>query len=73
MRTIAQLLAAVALLGGAALFVLAIQTPGKYLMLAKSAVQVSQVYSEATFYGVMAIAAFAAGILLAVSSLARSE
>lgn len=65
MKLVFDVVSALALVGGSALFALALLTPSKYSLSGASAVQISQVYAESTYYAVLAVAAFAlAGILL---------
>lgn len=65
MRTIVELFAAVVMLAGCAVGVYAFALPTRYDTALASALQVTQVYSQATFYGVLSIALFAfAGVLI---------
>lgn len=68
MRTVISLISAVALLAGLALLGVAFITPRNYNLAAASAVQVSQVYGEATYYAVMGVGVLLFAILLAVAS-----
>ena len=63
-RSILQLLSAIALLLGIAYFISAITTPGSYSLRDASAIQISQVYSEALYYAVLCAASFLFGIFL---------
>lgn len=72
MRTVVELLAVVCWLGGVVLFIIAFITPNKYAMLSASAVQTTQVYSEALYYAGLAIAAFLSGVFL-MQSVRQSE
>lgn len=65
MRTVVELFAAVVMLAGVAMGVYAFTLPTRYNTALASALQITQVYSQATFYGVLAIALFAlAGVLM---------
>lgn len=59
MKTFVNLLSAVALLAGIGALVYAFTTPGRYALIEASAIQITQVYAEATLYAVIAV-----GILL---------
>lgn len=52
---------------GIALFIAALITPQKYPLAGASSLQIAQVYSEATFYGVLSIAAFVLSGVLVLS------
>lgn len=67
MRIVVEGLGVLAWLGGVVLFVVAFTTPGKYPLAQASAPQVAQVYSEATYYAILAVGAFLAGLFLLVS------
>lgn len=64
MKTVIELIAVLCWLTGLALFVVALITPNKYAMLSASAIQTTQVYSEASYYAGLSIAAFLSGIFL---------
>lgn len=71
MRSFAQILGVIAIVVGFALCFFAynattiLRAPG----ISPSAVQVTQVYSEASFYGIMAIAAFAFAAVVSLGAL----
>lgn len=67
MKVITTIVGALVLFGGIALFMMAIITPQKYPLTGASALQIAQVYSEATFYGVLSIAAFVLSGVLVLS------
>ncbi|MCA0455649.1 MAG: hypothetical protein LCI00_16860 [Chloroflexi bacterium] len=63
MRTVIELTAAVVMLAGVAMGVYAFTLPSRYVL--DNAIQMSGIYSQATFYGVLSIALFAfAGVLM---------
>lgn len=65
MRTVIELTAAVVMLAGVGMGIYAFTLPTRYDTALASALQMTQVYSQATFYGVLAIALFAfAGVLM---------
>lgn len=65
MKTVMTIIGALTLCAGILLFIVAFTTPTKYPLTGASAIQISQVYAEATFYAVLAIAAFVfSGVLL---------
>lgn len=65
MKTVMTIIGALTLVAGILLFIMAFTTPTKYPIATASAIQISQVYAEATFYAVLAIAAFVfSGVLL---------
>lgn len=65
MKTVMTIIGVLTLVGGILLFIAAFTTPTKYPLSGASAIQISQVYAEATFYAVLAIAAFVfSGVLL---------
>ena len=65
LRSIVQILGVLTLLAGVYFFMNALTIPARYTLSAASAVQITQVYSEATYNGIMAVAAFTlAGILI---------
>lgn len=68
MRLISQLLGAVTFLIGCGLFIYAAYLPTNYSLGGASAMQISQVYDTATYYAVLAIAAFAGTLVLATAS-----
>lgn len=68
MRIVVEGLGVLAWFGGIVLFVIAFITPGKYPLALASAPQVAQVYSEATYYAALSVAAFLAGLFLLVSA-----
>lgn len=72
MRTLIELLAGVCWLAGLVLVGIALSTPGKYPLAMASAAQISQVYAEASYYALIAIAAFLSGILM-MASLPKNE
>jgi hypothetical protein len=64
-KLIFNIIGALVLVGGIAAIGLALWTPHKYYLDGASAIQATQVYSEATYYAVIAVAAFVlAGVLL---------
>jgi len=65
MKTLITILGALALVGGILLFGAALLTPSQYPLASASAIQLSQVYAQATYYAVLSVAAFVfAGVLL---------
>jgi hypothetical protein len=66
-RGVAQLIGIIAFLGGGYCLYLAITTPIKFNLQLASAVQVTQVYSEATYYGVVAGVLFLLAIFVQLS------
>jgi len=65
MKLITTVIGTLVLFGGILMLIMAFITPSKYPTATASAFQITQVYSEATFYGVIAIAAFVlAGVLV---------
>lgn len=74
MKVITTIIGTLVLLGGIVLFIAAIITPQKYPLSGASAIQIAQVYSEATFYGVLSIAAFVlAGVLVLSLSIKTTD
>lgn len=73
MKIVYDVIGALALLGGIGLLGLALYTPTKYSLVGASAIQISQVYSEASYYGVMAIAMFALTGILFLATRGYSE
>ncbi len=74
MKLIVDLFAAAAWLGGVILFVIAVTRPNQYGSLGgASAVQVTQVYTEAIFFALLSVAAFACGVFLLLASRAPAE
>jgi hypothetical protein len=67
MKTVIELIAVLCWLAGLALFVVAFITPNKYAMLSASAIQTTQVYSEALYYAGLSIAALLSGVFLMVT------
>lgn len=59
-----QLLLAFALLGGIGFLIQAVTSPSGYNLYSASAPQVTQVYTEAVYYGVVSVAFFLFAILL---------
>jgi hypothetical protein len=72
-NAVMQFLSAIALFWGVITFFTALMFPGRYSLYDSSAVQVTQVYSEATFLMVQAIALFVFGGVLQVAVLVRSS
>ena len=68
MRVVVELLGVLLWLVGVGFFVVAFITPNKYPLSLASAPQVTQVYAEATYYGILATAALLAGLFLLVSA-----
>lgn len=68
MRTIVNLFAALFWLAAAGLLLYAFIFPAGYNLATASAPQVTQVYSQATYYGVLAIAAGIVGLFLVMTS-----
>lgn len=65
MKVLVEIVGVLALVGGAFLLFRAVTYPGGFALSTASAVQITQVYSEATYYGVLSVAAFVlAGVLL---------
>ena len=65
MKTITTILAALASVGGILLFIVAFITPFQFSLVGAPEFQISRVYTQATFFGVLSLAAFAfAGVLL---------
>lgn len=65
MKVLVEIVGAVVLVAGIAALLKALSTPGGYAMSGASAIQATQVYTEATFYAVVSVAAFVlAGVLL---------
>ncbi len=65
MRTVIELFAAIVMLAGIAVGLYAFSIPSRFALDAANTLQVTQVYSQATFYGVLAVALFAlAGVLM---------
>ncbi len=65
MKMLFDVIGALALVGGIWFFIKAFMTPSMYSLSTASAIQAQQVYGEATYYGVLAIAAFIfAGVML---------
>lgn len=63
MRTVIELTAAVVMLAGVGMGIYAFSLPSRYVL--DNAIQMSGIYSQATFYGVLSIALFAfAGVLM---------
>lgn len=67
MKIFADLLAALASLAGLVCVGLAIYIPRRYDLSSASAIQVTQVYSEAQYYLLIAIAAFLFAVVLEVA------
>jgi uncharacterized membrane protein YidH (DUF202 family) len=64
MRTVIELFAAAVMLAGVALGIYAYALPSRFDIANASAIQVTQVYSQATLYAVLAVALFVlAGVL----------
>ena len=65
MKTITTILGALASVGGILLFIVAFITPFRFSLAGASEIQISRVYTQATFFGVLSVAAFVfAGVLL---------
>lgn len=64
MTIFTRLVGALAMLAGIGWMFTAVTYPGSFSLRTASAVQVTQVYSEATYYGVLAIVAFSFAILV---------
>ena len=65
MKAIVEVVGAIVLVGGIIALVKALSTPGSYAINDASAIQISQVYAEATYWAVIAVAAFVlAGVLM---------
>lgn len=71
MRFFANLIGIIAILAGIGMAVLAFGSTS-ILSQAQSAVQVTQVYSEATFYAVMSVSAFLLAIAIMLGSVMAS-
>lgn len=71
MKILIHLVAAVALIAGAYFVFQALATPGKYPLSSASAVQATQVYTEAMYYALVATALFLLGILIEVAGIAE--
>lgn len=67
MRFIVEIFAAVVMLAGCAVGIYAFTVPNRFPLAEASAIQITQVYSQATFYGVIAIALFAFAAVLVLS------
>lgn len=67
MKVITTIVGTLVLFGGILLFIAAITTPQKYPLGGASALQIALVYAEATFYGVLSIAAFVLSGVLVLS------
>lgn len=69
MRTVCYFLGAVALVAGMAFAATGYLLPNNYDLVSASALQISQVYSEAQFYILLAIAAFVmSGVFVAAGN-----
>lgn len=65
MKTVMTIIGAVTLSIGMLLFIIAFTVPARYPLMNASALQITQVYAEATFYALLAVGAFVfSGVVL---------
>lgn len=62
-----QLLSVLAFIAGVGYFFSATGTPGQYRMYSASAVQITQVYAEATYYAILSAACIMMGIFIQIA------
>lgn len=73
MKVLMDIIGAVALAGGAFLLFRAITYPGGFPLTGASAVQITQVYTEAMYYGILAIGAFMIAAILLIALGTRNQ
>ena len=69
MKTLTTILGALVSVGGILLFIVAFLTPFRVSLVGASESQITRVYTQATLFGVLSVAAFVfAGVLLLAAS-----